>query len=391
MGPAIVSFLQQLAPAPDADLEVRFRYQSVLNRIDIERRIGQSIVTLSMHNAPARDVLKAIEEASGTPLAISPADLLDRAGPITLDVNEVPLLDVLRQLGEKHQWRLGVQPNSTTAILTAGPWTEARGLSTHAGPFLVVLNTAARSDSMVPVEGAKSSFSARLNVSIIREPKLRVQGPVQFAIDAAIDDNGRSILRSGPVNPFMNGGFGMGAGGLLSPVLTQTLPLAEPADRLVRLRGHIEADLIASMERWEIADIANLRSQTRKLDNETWAIRSLTKADQAYDMVVTMPQRMMMMWNWGTPTQAMPQLLDAQGRGWVGNLQDQSFDGNTMLTTIRYTPDNANRGMIFRNGVAVPAPGDNQKAGDPVKIVWELPRETVTQTFSFEFHDVALP
>lgn len=387
MGPTILPLVRELAAAASGDLEVEYRFQNVIGRIGLDERIGQSVVSINVRNAPARDVLKILEQAGRTTLPVVPAEVLDSAAPVTLELTDAPLLEVLRQFADKQQWRLIAQPNSTAMTLSPGPWSEARGLAAHAGPFMVVLNSAARSDSLIPVEGARPNFVGRLNISIIREPKLRLEGPMTFEIDAATDEAGRSIIKSGPLNPFGAMGFdGSNVSG--SPMVTHTLPLQEPAERLSRLKGHIDANLVATIERWEIADLSHLREQTRKINNERWAIRSFSKADQGYDVAIRVPHRIASQWQWGIGADTTPQLLDAQGRGWSPQMTSQSSDGSSMETTIRFTAESPYARAVQRKPGGAPSP---EKPGDPVKIVWELPLETVSQTYNFEFRDVPLP
>jgi hypothetical protein len=361
------------------DEEVRTRVEAALRQIEENRTTGASLITLQMKGAAPREIFAEISRQASAELRPTPVNLWEsKPWPkLDLDIERQPFWNVLHEVCGK----LGVAPQNNMAMemvigdRTAGPrlWGEAP--SAVSGPFLVVCSSINRSHSVDLNQAKNVRRSCSVHFMIYPEPKMRVlQGTHTARIEEAVDENGTSLAMPG-LPPDM----GFNVNHWPWNMSAALMPQPSTGQKIARLRGSGRFLIQTRSETAEVTEVLSAREATRSVAGKRFKLKEIRRQGHQYIAMLTLyragwaPHE----WNYMMYPQQTFRMLDANGvplmrlgNGTSGAGPDQ------MDVDIQFQRQNWN---------------GTENAGEPVKLVWEVPVETKEVTVPFEFKDLPLP
>ena len=348
-----------------------------------------SRITLKVDQQPANATLSEIARQLGAPLATAPADLLSttRLAPVSLDVKDQPFWQVLKALSAQ----AGIEPiqpspdeNMPRVVLGQGKGDFWKAPHAIAGPVLLVANDISRTQS-VELGREKHQFERNLTLelSAIVEPGLKVLSlSPQVAVRQAVDDLGKSLASKPPDEAAADAQEESAPTGA---VWTLNVELAAPRDlgKLIRkLAGTLVLRVQTESERIEIDGISKARNLVRPVGASTATIRSFKKVNDQYVLMmqVRRDKRSRTQWIWLHQSLNAGQLMLLDEKGKV--VCARSTESN-----VEFSPNRIDADLHFsrEDGQGDPL------AGEPTKLVWEMPTAAKDLKLDFEFHDLAVP
>ena len=353
--------------------EPRKNVEAALQRIEDNRLLGPSPITLHLKNASPREALAAISRQCSVSIQTSPDDLWEqgRWPMVTLDVDHRPFWEVMRDLGN----RLGVHflsdPREVRLTRAAGRVADV----SVAGAFAVAMDA--------------SGFRNRLTVdlSVYGEPKITILRTIALELDRATDDQGNPLVPQVGRRGFAGARFGRGrrfGGGPSAGTRRLFLPFQLPAPdatHIGRFQGRITLVVQTRAETWRVPDPLGMSPATRLVDSIPVTLEGLTRraAGDSYELQATIPD------GWTSPAiqeevleliRNRLRVLDAAGHplSLSGTDTQATSDGTEISAEFSRTPQ-----------------GGGAKAGLPATLVWDVPADTRTLVVPFDFKDVPIP
>jgi HEAT repeats len=401
MGDAAIPHLQRLL-AGATDNEVRSRAASAIARIEDQRRVGASMVTLKLAGAPASRAFEELFRQAQATVQTEPADLLSgkNAAPVSLDVERRPFWDVMRSLCaqtglepttlNRHGRDVGlalVAPGSTLGS-KKGAAGERRAWDDRptvlAGPLLI------RADRLMLV----SNVHLKAPQAVVREfhivltafaePKLKVldySGVLR--LDEAVDDRGNSLVPLDDQGQGVNAEvFGNARGGYTSHwELGTTLryPLENRGERIVRFKARASMEVMTQSATLDLP-LREARNASKTVGGVRMFVKGFDSPGNRCDIVVNRDGRTDPEWYRlrGLFNVGEARLLDSQGRTIARTAPGIDAEENG-------ESDQLDVHLRFERG------GGEKASSEAVRLVWEFPVETRQVVVPFEFRDLPMP
>ncbi len=393
--------LLDLVPALEkaVDPEVRTRLESAIARIEEDRLIGGSLITLKLDGVPAAKAVEEISRRARAPILLEPAGLLQgkSAKKVSLNVDHRPFWEVMSLVCRQAE----VEPACITrqgremgmGLVRANgakEWDDRPVVL--AGPLLIRADTISRTSSISLRDGGDSANEFSLTLTAFAEPKLKVldySGTIH--LDEVVDEKGNSL-----VPPEDNGvpanleTFGNSRGGFPSQwALGATLAYPKNAGKTItRLKGSASFEVQIRAARLELP-IHSAKNVSVRLDGVRLLVKSVDGARA--DLSVFRDGRGDAEWLRlrTLVSQAEAQVVDDKGqvisRTQNGVDADESNDSQRMDLKLRLMRDgeDGSEGKTAREG--------RKKVSEGSKFIWEFPVETRDVVVPFVIHDLPIP
>jgi len=359
------------------DDEARKNALAAMAKIDEDRLVGPSYITLHVRNAPAATVFAELSRQCFAPLATLPENLWTEPGfpTITLNAEHQPFWKVAPQLCQKLGIDFRPAQNGMRLMRSGGMQTD--GIVKVEGPFLVVANqiTYSRTRSLVAGRGEQTQFG--MNFSVYSEPKLsilRSSGTIQ--VEQAIDDHGNSLVPSADQPARGWGAFGgFGGWNMYAPL---QYPKSNPGARIVKLRGSTGFVIQTESQTIELRDLASIGQTVKVISGMQVTFEDIKKNGDNWQLRFRVAQP-----NFGGPewqqliegAQSRLQVLDADGNA----LDHRGLSTRAENATIELALD-------FARGNRP----DGRLCGDPVRLVWVVPTRTREISVPIEFDNLPM-
>jgi hypothetical protein len=302
--------------------------------------------------------------------------------PVSIDVERQPFWPVVQLLSSRLKINLGISPDPNFADSERGyaigiAGDSIQGPGEMCGPFFVVITSTGRSIQLSGDRTPASGQRVIVEFLVLIDPKLPARGQPNGQQLELITDLG------GPLQIQKLADYWATDLKQPWPLCWRFKAVAELAESPVRsistLRGQLTGILATlASQRWEINDVLNAKEAIQNVGGATFSFRGMTKISDfaPYRLILSSYGRGETR-DFGWPSRsdydrlAGLKLLDAQGRRFV----PQSWHDENGKYTLAFEP---NRG-------AAPT------AGDPAKLLWDLPTEVAEIQIPFEFKGLPLP
>ena len=361
------------------DEETRTRVEAALRQIEENRVTGVSLITLHMKGARPAEVFAEISRQASAELRPSPVNLWEsKSWPaVDIDIDRQPFWQAVGDVCNK----FGVAPQNNMAMemvigeRSAGPKLFGEAPSVISGPFLVVCGYINRSHSIDLNQAKNVRRSCTVQFLIYPEPKMRVlQGTHTVRIDEAVDEKGNTLAIPG-LPPDM----GFNTNTWPWNMSASLMPQVNTGKEIARLRGAGRFIIQTRSEQAEIGDIQNARGVTKMVAGKKFTLKEVRKQGNQYVAMITLfragwtPNE----WNYMMYPQQTFRMVDARGVPLMRLGNGSSGGGvDQMDIDIQFQRQNWN---------------GTENAGEPVKLLWEVPVETKEIAVPFEFRDLPLP
>ena len=366
-------FIRDLVQRATND-EARNAALAALARIDENRLVGPSYITLHLKDAPPAAVFAELSRQCFAPLATLPDNLWTEGGfpTITLDVEHQPFWTVAPQICRK----LGVDfrpvPNGMRIMRSGGM--QADGVVKVEGAFLVTANqlSYSRTRSLIAGGGEQTQFG--MSFTIYPEPKLvilRSSGEIQ--VDRAVDDHGNSLVLASDQRQRFFTQFG-GSGGL-NMYAALKYPKANPGTRIEKLRGSTRFVLQTESQTIEFRDnLAGLSHSTRTISGMKVTFEEMKKnGDNWWLLRLRVDQP-----NFAGPewqelvqgAQSMLQIFDSEGNALDHHGMSTKAENGNVELSLDFARGNLPNGHV---------------CGEPVRLTWLVTQRTREVLVPIEF------
>jgi hypothetical protein len=379
LGPDIRDRLAQ-ALKQTTDEEVRTRIEAIIRQIDESRATGTSFITLHLKKASPKDAFAELAKQANAPIRAMPANLWESRtfDPKDIDLDHQPFWLAMKALcntfgvvpqvnGMDHDLLVGDR-NNGAHILGQAP-------AVTSGPFMVCATTINRRNYVDLNQPQNIQRNCSVQIMVLAEPKIRVlQGSWAARIDQAVDEKGNSIAmplagNEGIMNPGNSWMWNM---------TCNLVPKSGGGEKIARLKGSGHFLVQTRAESAEIPDVQSAKNVTRALGGKQLILKELRKtADNAYEAHVSLQGWAPAEWN--LMFNNTLKLVDAKGNALLREMPNMTAggaNGQPMEMKIPF------KRTMWNNG---------EVAGDPVKLIWEVPTETKEVTVPFEFTNLPLP
>jgi hypothetical protein len=357
--------------------EVRTRLEAAIRQIEDARNMGTSLISLSVKNGSPKDVFAELARQSNAPIRVQPANLWEsrQFAPITLQVDKQPFWLALKQVCEA----TGLAPINTgtdremvVADRAAGMRVWGEAPTNVSGPFLVTCNQINRNHYVDLNQPKNVRRQCNVMLMVYAEPKLRVlQGSYNARLEEAVDEKGNSLLAPGMQYEQLQPGNSWAWN-----VNCNLMPPEGAGAKIAKLKGTGRFLLQTRSEKTEISDVLAARNETRAAGGKRFTLKEVRRTGDSYQLVITLYRSGWQQneWNYMYTYNAF-RLVDGKGNPLtrVSNSTAHS-NAESMEMTLTY------QRVLF-----------NDAAGEPAKLLWEVPTETKEVVVPFEFTDLPLP
>ena len=402
--PAVPRLQALLGGTKDPDL--RARLEGVLKQIEENDASGPTFVTMRLKDAAPALAFDELARQAGAKLQTQPPGLLQRPDlpPVTIDAERQPFWDVMRKLCAACKVRPERSGGGTLALAADdGAW--GRRPAFTSGPFLVTaaelyVTRGVRFGGEAPAGGKPGGppapvppgaarqlggfggndppgDHAQLQLEALFEPKLHGMAWSVGNVVEATDDAGRSLVLARGAEPRRRSVYGGSRAGEWEGILWLDVPdRPRPDARLARVKFLSSFSVQTGVERIEVPDVMNAKDVERVVGPARIVVRGLKKAgDRQYELgVASYPRGDVQPWRAAQAGQFRrgPRLLDADGRELMSGGGSSSMSEKEYTSQLRFTR--------VANG-----------AGEPVKLVWDVPTGVQQFTVPVEFEDLPMP
>ena len=361
LGSDVIPVLNELQQR-NLEGEVRKNVELIVQRIQENREMGPTLLTLHVKNAAPAQVFAEIERQCAAPIPTWPEKLWQQPGwqTLSLDIDRRPFWGVIDELSKKLQVEyLAADPQELKIARDSGRTPGGKMVS---GAFLVTADVL--------------TFRNWMNVelSVYGEPKICITKAIGFKLERADDDHGNPLLPQTTRRAF---GRRFRTGSRQLP-----LPFQRPPDevsQIAHLQGSMRIAIQTASATWKVSDPLSMSPQTRTVDAMPVTMESFgpTRTGDGYELVLSVPS------GWsskGSQDELLDlvrkrlQVLDGDGhRLSLGNVDPRAANDTTELTAD-FTEFDESGG----------------KTGAPSKIVWDIPVETREMSIPFDFRDLPI-
>jgi hypothetical protein len=360
------------------DPETQSRIEEAIREIDANRLTGPSIVTLDYDAAEIKTVLDDLGRQAHAHIMLPNVNWGGVPKSVTIHIHHQPFWIAMTELCQKTG--LCPQFDSSDHKMTLVPGNDfLSGIVQYQGPFLVVARRIMQNAELSLATGQAERRSTSLEMAILAEPKLTLVGHAYMPhIDTAIDDTGNSLTPGRArfrFNPMMFNAMNVDDSRLWMANVMLECP-DDHSKKIAKLKGSFRTAIETRSEAWIIPNILKAQTPTRTFGSSTFTVDSITQTQNVY-MVRISGTRLATTGDDAFLGLGQIDLLDAHGKpltrhpmggmGGAGGMNRMmyafSFDSN----------DPAN------------------PAGEPTKMVWNVPVGTKVIDVPFEFKNLPLP
>jgi hypothetical protein len=240
---------------------------------------------------------------------------------------------------------------------------------------MVVASRIYRSDAIDLANPASVQHDFQLSLVAFVEPKIRVvQSSYNVRIDEAVDDHGNSLAFNEPTPE----GMSTGRQWMWNLNARLKYPAEHPGKKITRLRGGMRFVVQTRSETLDVPNVLTAKNVQKTIAGRRILLKEVKKNGESYEVQTTVYRAGLSQADWNAMTYpgAAIRLLDKDGkalssRGWGGG-------GG---------PDEMNYNWTFARDNW----GGEEKAGEPFRLVWEIPTETRPMDVDFSFKDLPMP
>lgn len=373
MGEDARPVIRDLLDRPITDSEVRARLDGALAQIDENRVTGTSYITLHYKDAPASAIYADLSRQCYAKLKTMPDNLLDEPdlAKISIDVDRQPFWKVITQLSEKTG--LDLQQYNEGVRLMRGGFRMNSPFTVLQGPFLVVATQISRTQVEM-LAGGGSSNDFALQLVAYSEPKLKVlNSDAGVHLIEAVDDHGNSLI---PTDNAQRGYYG-GGGNTWNLFAQLKYPEKNPGAHVTRLKGSASFQVQTKSQVLEIPAVKSLRESSRMMGDMPVMFHDLKKAGTNWELRLSAnPQAMGGdRWNQFNQNVQSIKLVDDAGQELDHAGMRSSGNGQGIEYVMMY----------------VQSTQDGRHAGDPAKMLWEVPTGSRQVNVTFDFKNLPMP
>ena len=369
------------------DPQIRSALDTLLFNIQHARENGPSLVTMKRAAAPLGDVLDVLAKQGGIEFG---ADFPHgERPPIDVDFQRAPLWQALLDVCGKSGLAFRSIEGNRVLLDSVAQGTVATPAAAS-GPFLVTvarvelnISKAVNFGGLKPMNirtNAAAAPPCRLYLFAWSEPRLRT---VRWSVDG-VDAIAECVTDTGERLRAIAGMRVAGASGRVnSRSETQLILTApeKPATKIARMKLIARFIIQGGVEQLELDNPLAVKNHAADVAGMSVLIRSVNKMtdDQySYEVVIRRGSRNPAEWPVlsGMLMQYPCKLLDAEGNTLSPRGGSSSSAPNEVTQTM----------TVSRAGF-----GAGPKAGEPVKLVWELPSDLEQRVVPLEFRDIPLP
>lgn len=378
------------------DVEVRSRAQAAIARIEENRLVGASPITVNWNNSSALTAVSELAAQARAPLPTEPVNLLAKTTKrVSLQADHRPFWDVMLQLCR--QTALAPAPiNRHNRDIGLGllrdegnEWGEK--LLTTSGPLLIRADRLISDRAILFKTPNDTTRELSISMTIFAEPKLRVLDySGSLRLDEVVDVHGNSLIPPDDGDLASNVDvFGNGRGSNTSSwEVGATLRYPKGAgnnNRIARFRASTTLIVQTQSATLELP-LPSPKHVNRTVDGLRVTVKNLDAG--RCDLTIHRDGRNEAEWN-AVRMQMFAgeaQLLDDKGqtvaRSQSGLEADESPDNQRMELRLRFG----------RDGVEESRERPSKKlSAEAVKMVWEFPTQTRELVVPFEFRNLPIP
>jgi hypothetical protein len=299
---------------------------------------------------------------------------------VSVNLEDVSFWQAIKELSGKTNVTLQRVGMDRELVLVQGqgkPWLNLP--TAEHGPFLVVAHSAYLSH-IADLTTKEVRRGCTIRFTVYAEPKIKVlKGLYSAEIEEAVDENGAPLApqQARPDRMATNSSWAWSMNAILTPP-------PGVGERIERLRGSGRFIIQTRSEKAEIDDILNAKGVVKVIQNDRLVIKEVKTTGVTYTVHLALER--------GGPSGGGAALAaDWNENNLAATLRLVDANGDP-LTRRNYasggvTDEQVSMNLIFSrqdwNG--------NVSAGEPVKLIWEVPTETAEISVPFEFRDLPLP
>lgn len=362
------------------DAEARARAEAALNQLEENRTSGTSFITIHLKNASPEQAFSELARQAHTHLPPTPGDLWTSRpwNAADIDIDRRPFWEALREIcgtfGVSPQNRGSDASDLTIVAGSGGGRLGGDSPSVVSGPFLITASYINRSHYVDLNQPGNVRRNCNVQLLVAPEPKLKVlAGPYSAAIDEAVDEKGQSLR--GPSTT--HDGMQMGNQGVWS-LSAALVPPARAGQKIAKLRGSGRFLVQARSESVEIANVLSAQDVTKTVGGKQFTLKKVQKSGDVFLVKLKIYRTGWDQREWlYTHPQENFALLDGEGRRLTRITAGPSAGvGDELDVSLQFQQQNWHGG---------------EDAGEPAKLVWDVPVEVREVTVPFEFTDLPLP
>ncbi|MFT3784709.1 MAG: hypothetical protein QM770_00895 [Tepidisphaeraceae bacterium] len=243
----------QLEGVPALSTDARTRVDAAIAAILDTDESGPSRITMDVNEAPLVDVIKEINRQARCNLQPPPAEYSNVKKNVTVKLDGASFFEALEVVQKAANLTFQPQPDGWRAF--PGQMDFGNGGKPYdSGAFRFFAQSATYSRSVGYGRNVGGNDSFYFNFQGMAEPKIRTtEGQLQVFVDEAKDDKGNDLATRGTSNAY-NQGTGQFNGNL------QLRYPKDPGKRITVLKGHIKVAIVKSWETIEVADVLGGRA-----------------------------------------------------------------------------------------------------------------------------------
>ena len=342
-----------------------------------------SVVTLKFTDALPKDIFAELAKQSGAELKTYPRNLWDAHEwrPVSVNLENVSFWHAVKELSDKTGitlQRMGMDRELVLVLGQGKPWLNSP--TAEHGPFLVVAQSA-----YLSLNADLTSKEVRRNCTIrfmvYAEPKVKVlKGLFSAEVEEAVDENGVQL------KPQQTRAEKMATNSSWAWSLnTVLIPPATVGERIERLKGSGRFVIQTRSEKVEVEDLLNAKNVIKTIENNRLIIKEVKAAGDTYTVHVALER------TGGGDGGAAALAADWNENNLANTLRLVDANGD-LLTRRNYASGGATEEQVSINLIFSRQDWNgNISAGEPVKLIWEVPTETAEISVPFEFRDLLLP
>jgi len=369
--------LPRLREAVDAtsDSDLRNALLGAMKQIEERTKVGASLVSLNVKDAPAVEVLKSLGAQLSFDLVADNTEWLNDVR-VTVSADRQPFWTVMKSLSPQWPVRVATPTSDPTRITLQGVGTNyLNERAAVAGPFLIcpVSMQSNGSADLLPAVPVIKFRMISLQLMVLSEPKLHASR-ITVSIAEALDENGKTLSLPDAGGRMM---MGMSA---VSPAAMTSVRLSPPADagkKIAKLTGTIACRIPTRTKHIELADFADGKKHPIDLGGRQVDV-TVFSHDKLYDVKLAMPQNINPQDELALSQSRDMTLLDAAGHPLFRRSFAQAMNGRNWEITVTF----AQEGTAIGRSDSV--------AGEAAKLVWELPVEFKEVQTPFELTNIPL-
>jgi len=374
----LVSMGDDARAALEAFVRSKSAAEAALAQIDTNAVAGPTLVTLDMKDADPMAVIAELAKQTKYDIQPYSQDNWDQGNVprITITADKQPFWEVFRDMCKQANLSLVNSGDNQRALQLNPAGQGGRNImqypSSISGSFLMAISSLQRTNSVDLAHPDNIQHNLSMQMMVMAEPKVKViRFSYQPKIEEAVDNKGNSLQAANR--------FGSGYTSSRGISFNANIPLQYPdnaGDKIATLRGSFQVTVQTRSETVEVPDILKAKDVTKSAGDLKITIKSVTKAsDRQYRVDASFARGNMDQQAFYQLVQnPTMRLLDADGHEYrYSGYSSAGGNGDTYDVKINF----------YRN--------NNNDAGEPAKLVWEVATGTQEITVPFKFTDLPLP